>query len=429
MSYSLENIPYNLVICRYSEIALKKKNRWMFEQFLIGRISSLLGQIKRIKVTKIRGRVLIHYYDWSVLSVEDRKTISSALKYVFGLDSFSFVIKTSPEMNEISKFVMDTIGYVIEEPRSQAGTREKKSFRVRVKRIDKALCSKKDIEILLAEQILSKYEDLKVDLINAELSLYCEIHKDFAFIFYNMEKGQKGLPSGSNPPVLTLLSGGFDSPVAAYMMMRRGVLVDFLSFHSYPFTPKTTEEKVINIVKHLNKYQGARRLFLCNFLEVQKEVCAKTFETFRTIYYRRLMFKLAERIALKNGNKALVTGESVGQVASQTITNLANIDNATNMLVLRPIIGMDKESTINVARNLGTFELSAIQVPDSCTVFSPSNPSTGAPLERILRGEKLMNIEDLLNIAWKSTVAVDVQTDNETPITELFGEFPNTSNL
>ena len=113
MSYSLEKIPYNLVICRYSEIALKKKNRWMFEQFLIGRISSLLGQINKIKVTKIRGRVLIHYHDWSVLSVDDRKAISAALKYVFGLDSFSFVIKTSRDMNEVSKLVMSTIGYVI----------------------------------------------------------------------------------------------------------------------------------------------------------------------------------------------------------------------------------------------------------------------------------------------------------------------------
>ena len=237
-----------------------------------------------------------------------------------------------------------------------------------------------------------------------------------------MEKGQKGLPSGSNPPVLALLSGGFDSPVAAYMMMRRGVFVDFLSFHSHPFTPKTTEEKVINIVKHLNNYQGPRRLFLCNLLEVQKEVCAKTFETFRTIYYRRLMFKLAERIALKNGNKALITGESVGQVASQTITNLANIDNATEMLVLRPIIGMDKESTMDVARKIGTFELSAVQVPDSCTVFAPSNPSTGAPLQRILKGETRMDVEALLDIAWKSTVAVDVETGIETPITELFRE-------
>ena len=323
-------------------------------------------------------------------------------------------------MNEISTFVMSTIGYVIEELRNQAGKRKKLSFRVRVKRIDKSLCPKRDIEILLAEQILGKYGDLMVDLINAELSLYCEIHEDFTFIFYNMEKGQKGLPSGSNPPVLALLSGGFDSPVAAYMMMQRGVFVDFLSFHSYPFTPKTTEEKVVNIVKLLNKYQGARRLFFCNFLEVQKEVSAKTFETFRTIYYRRIMFKLAERIALKNGNKALVTGESVGQVASQTITNLANIDNAIDMLVLRPVIGMDKESTMDVARKLGTFELSAVQVPDSCTVFSPSSPSTGAPLERILKGEQRMNIENLLDIAWKSTVSVDVETGNETPITELF---------
>lgn len=416
MSYLSEQIPYNLVLCRYSEIALKGKNRWVFEQFLIGRISKLLAKAGKIKVTKIRGRILIHYCGWSVFTIEDRITIHDALQYVFGLDSFSFAIKTSSEIDEISRLATDTIEHVIAALRGSKDKGKALSFRVRVKRINKTLGPKKDIEITLADQVLRKYNDLKVNLICADLSLYCEIHKDFAFIFYSSEKGQKGLPTGSNPSALALLSGGFDSPVASYMMMKRGIFVDFLSFHSYPFTPKATEEKVKNIVRQLNKYQGNRRLFLCNFLEVQKEICAQTFESFRTIFYRRLMFKLAERIAVKNGNKAVITGESVGQVASQTITNLANIDNAINMLVLRPIIGMDKESTIEIAKKIGTFDLSAQQVPDSCTVFSPSNPSTGAPLEKILKGEEHIDIENLLDIAWKNTVVIDLEKNTETPL-------------
>lgn len=414
------SIPYNSVICRYNEIALKGKNRWKFEQYLTGRISKLLAHSK-LKVSKIRGRVLIHLNDWSDFSKEESFLIKDSLQYVFGLDSYSFAIKTQPDIKEIIKLALPSVNLIIEETKAKKLPNTPLTFRVRSRRADKnSFESKRALEVELADAVISKHLYLTVNLISADISLYVEIHKDKAFIYYHIENGQKGLPSGSNPPVLSLLSGGFDSPVASYMMMKRGVFVDFISFHSFPFTPMETTEKIRKIARQLNKFQGRRRLFMCNFLEVQKEICTKVYETFRTIHYRRIMFKLAERIALENGNKALVTGESVGQVASQTIVNLANIDSATEMIVLRPLIAMDKPDTMEIARKIGTHDLSAEQVPDSCTVFSPSNPATSAPRKMILKGEANMNINELIELAYKNTVLLDEETGIETPLTEVF---------
>ncbi|MEI6054425.1 MAG: tRNA uracil 4-sulfurtransferase ThiI [Lentisphaerota bacterium] len=413
-------IQYNAVICRYNEIALKGKNRWRFEQYLIGRISKLLSQ-SNLKVSKIRGRVLIHSCDWAIFSKDDYSLIKDSLQFVFGLDSYSFAISTLPSLDKILEVALPSVNLVIEETKSKKLPNAPLTFRVRSRRSDKnSFESKRALEVGIADAVISRHLYLNVNLISADINLYVELHREKAFIYYHIENGQKGLPSGSNPPVLSLLSGGFDSPVASYMMMRRGVYVDFMSFHSFPFTPLETTEKIKRIAKQLNKFQGKRRLFLCNFLEVQKEICAKVYETFRTIHYRRIMFKLAERIAHENGNKALVTGESVGQVASQTIVNLANIDSATEMIVLRPLIAMDKFDTMEIARKIGTHDLSAEQVPDSCTVFSPSNPSTSAPRKMILKGESVMNMEELIELAYRNTVLLDEETGAETPLNEVF---------
>jgi tRNA uracil 4-sulfurtransferase len=412
-------IEYNVVFCRYSEIALKGNNRWRFEQYLITRIAKLLNCIDNIVVRKIRGRVLIHLKDEKAFSEDDIYKIKDALGYVFGLDSYSFSIKIPSNIDIISDTIDQTIGKIIESAKDK--NNHKLTFRTRVRRAYKEFpLSTKDTEIKLADLVLAQYTDLSVNLKNADVTVYCEIHEKFSYIFYRKERAQGGLPSGSNQPVLSLLSGGFDSPVSSYTMMRRGVFVDYISFHSFPFTPEATVIKIRNLAKQLNKFQGERRLFVCNLLEVQKDICAGVYETFRTIHYRRIMFKIAEKIALLNGNKALVTGEAVGQVASQTIVNLANIDNAIDMLVLRPLIGADKIDIMNTAEKIGTFELSKEQVPDSCTVFSPSNPSTGAPRKMILAGEKHLDIDALVEKGYQSTVLLNPDTGEETSLDELF---------
>ena len=411
-------IPYNTVICRYNEIALKGKNRWKFEQFLTGRISKLLANSGLI-VSKTRGRILIHSLDYSIFQNENIQLIKNSLGYVFGLDTYSFAIRTETSIDSIINVALPSIELISQQNKSH--NKSEITFRVRVKRVDKTFFdSKKILENELAYTVLKQHPNFKVNLSDADISFHAEIHKEYSYIYFTIENGQKGLPLGSNPPVLTLLSGGFDSPVASYMMMKRGVYVDFISFHSAPFTPPETTEKIKKIARQLNKFQGKRQLFLCNFLEAQKEICANVYETFRTIHYRRTMFRLAEKIALLNGNKALVTGESVGQVASQTIVNLSNIESAIEMLVLRPLIAIDKHDTMEIARKIGTHDISAEQVPDSCTVFSPSNPATSASRGMILAGESRMNVNELVELAYANTVLVDLDTSKETPLSEVF---------
>ncbi|KKQ39804.1 MAG: putative tRNA sulfurtransferase, partial [Candidatus Moranbacteria bacterium GW2011_GWF2_37_7] len=318
---------------------------------------------------------------------------------------FSFAIKTSSDMNEISTFVMSTIGYVIEELRNQAGKRKKLSFRVRVKRIDKSLCPKRDIEILLAEQILGKYGDLMVDLINAELSLYCEIHEDFTFIFYNMEKGQKGLPSGSNPPVLALLSGGFDSPVATWKIMRRGAEVIFVHFHSYPSTSLASKENVREIIKILTQYQFYSKAYFVPFLDIQKSIMLNCEQSFGVILYRRFMMRIAEKIAKNENAKALITGDSLGQVASQTLENIAVVSSAIDLPILRPLIGENKEDIIKLSQEIGTFDISSRPVEDCCSLFVPKHPKTKARVEDVMEMEKKLDIDELIRSALDKTEA------------------------
>jgi tRNA uracil 4-sulfurtransferase len=414
-----DNTIYNIAICRYSEVALKGKNRWRFEKCIIDRLNKLLSGLPKITVGKIRGRIIIHNQDFSTFTKDECETIRKNINFVFGLDSFSFCIKTEATIESIRNTVSKTCKGIIEAAKTKNTT-----FRIRVKRADKGFpLATKETEINLAELFSSFDPSLRVDLSNnADISLYCEIHKDLSLIFYEKFPALGGLPSGSNHPVLSLLSGGFDSPVASYLMMRRGVFTDYLTFHSYPFTPQETVEKIKKLVRKLNKYQGNRKLFSCNFLEVQKIICAMTYETFRTIHYRRTMTRLAEKIAKLNGNMALVTGESVGQVASQTITNLANIDTATDMVILRPLISTDKIDIMRLAEKIDTHDLSKIQTPDSCTVFSPSNPSTNAPRKMILAGDKKLDIENLIELAFKHTTVIDVETNEEIPATEYFAK-------
>ncbi|MBQ4315197.1 MAG: tRNA 4-thiouridine(8) synthase ThiI, partial [Lentisphaeria bacterium] len=218
-----------------------------------------------------------------------------------------------------------------------------------------------------------------IDLDNADITLGVEVRDEFSLIYFDTYSAPGGLPVGSNPRVLTLLSGGIDSPVAAYMIMKRGSATDYVTFHSSPYTPQETVDKVEAIAALLNTFQTKGTLHVVNLLPFQKLVRDCCSERMRTVLYRRAMFRIAEKIAHKTNCRALVTGEALGQVASQTVVNLDTINRATDMLVLRPLIGEDKLDTIAIAEKIGSMELSSVQVPDSCTVFSPSSPSTAVP--------------------------------------------------
>jgi tRNA uracil 4-sulfurtransferase len=388
---------FNTIICRYCEIALKGKNRSMFEQRLIDNIRYLLKEIEEIKVIRTRGRMCIEHKGHEDFSPAELNKIKEQLPKAFGLASFSPGISCNPDIEEIKEAVKSG-----SKPTFDAAFAIKKnpSFRVRSRRSDKNFpMTSKEVEIEIAEfvDILHNSEKrLIVDLVHADITIGCEIREKSAFIFFDIFPGPGGLPTGCNSSVLALLSGGIDSPVACTMLMKRGCHVDYITFHSAPYTPPESVEKVERLVKILNEYQYPGTLFVCNLAPIQKQIRDNCSERFRTVLYRRFMFKIAEEIAKKSKNHALITGEAVGQVASQTIVNLSTINSATEMLVLRPLAGMDKEEVITIAKRIGTFDISIEQVPDSCTVFAPNAPATKAPLDKVKKEEEKLDIAKLL---------------------------------
>ncbi len=371
---------YNAVICRYHEIAIKGNNRREFERQLVGNMRDLLRGRVECRVRQVRGRVWIEPPEpGKLFSEAEQTTLRDALSRCFGLESFSPARLVPPDMAAIEAAADE-----IARPVFAAALAEKPRvrFRIRARRSDKSFpLRSKEIEIALAAVVAETVgaERLDVDLDDPELSLGCEVREEFAALFLETFRGPGGLPVGSNGKVLVLLSGGIDSPVCAYRMMKRGCAVDFLTFHSAPYTPPESEEKVKALADLLNRCQHPGTLYLCNLAPLQKQIRDRCNERDRTVLYRRAMLRIAEKVAARCGAGALATGEAVGQVASQTLRNLATINAAVKILILRPLCGADKSELIRMAEEIGTYPISIRKAPDSCTVFAPSSPATSVP--------------------------------------------------
>lgn len=378
---------YNCIICRYHEIATKGNNRHIFEKCLVDNIKHRIRDFApECKVRRIRGRVWIEPgTENNVFSADTLEQIIKTLPDVFGLESFSPAVLLPVDMDIIRKTALELA------PGAFAAYPDRKpKFRVRARRSNKRFpLTSQQIEIDLVTAIAEKLGEntFDIDLKNADITLGCEIRDEFSALYFDIFRAAGGLPVGSNPRVLTLLSGGIDSPVAAWMIMKRGSSTDYITFHSSPYTPPETVDKVRGIAAVLNSFQRKGRLFIVNLAEFQKAVRDNCSERMRTVLYRRAMFRIAEAVAKREECKALVTGEALGQVASQTVANMDTINRAIDMLVLRPLVGADKLETIAVAEKINTMKLSSVQVPDSCTVFAPSSPATSVPEELALKEE------------------------------------------
>ncbi len=387
---------YNAIICRYGEIGLKGNNRSMFENVFTDNIRRLLNDVKDLRISRIRGRVWIEHKDKSCFTKDELIIIKKQMVKLFGLESFSPVIMCNSDIDKLCEIVNQTAPEIFE-PKIE---KEKViSFRIRTKRSDKSFpLRSKDVDIKLADIIGGKYDhnSLKVNLTNPDISVGCEIRNEFSFIFYETIIGPGGLPTGSNSPIVSLVSGGIDSPVASFLAMKRGCSVEFITFHSSPYTPQESVDKVIDLVKILNQYQKPKNLHLCNLAPLQKIIRDNCSERYRTILYRRAMMRISTKLARKYKKQALLTGEAIGQVASQTVSNMSVIDSSTEMLILRPLLGMDKQEIIKIANDIDTFEISKLQVPDSCTVFAPGSPATSSRLYQLIDEEN--KIEDYENI-------------------------------
>ena len=393
----------NTILCRYCEIALKGANRSMFERALVENILRSLGGRVQVEPVRVRGRLWLHSKQ-GTFSNKELRILKQRLAKVYGLASFSPGISVAPEMDEIERAALELAAAPL---MSLLEGHDSPSFRIRTRRADKQFPLKsKDVEIRLASAIseqLDPRQQLRVNLENADFTLGCEIRRDKAFLFLDSFSAPGGLPAGSNASCLALLSGGIDSPVACAMLMKRGCRVDFITFHSHPYTPPRSVGKVRDVAKTLNSLQPPGKLFICNLAEIQKLIRDTCSPRYRTILYRRFMFRIAEAIAKRNGNQALATGEAVGQVASQTIANLAVINAATDVLVLRPLTGLDKEEIIKTAKTIDTFDISIEQVPDSCTVFAPKSPATTSKLKKIEAEEAKLDLESLLTKTIENT--------------------------
>lgn len=393
---------YDFIICHYAEIGLKGKNRKFFEEGLMENIkkSFILNSCDGIKnIKRISGRILIKIDD---RIKEDKAT--QALKNVFGIAYFSFAVNCEQDIKELNKKSFEILK-----------DKEFKTFRVETKRAEKDFpLTSQQINEQVGEYIFEKLNSknqsappaggrikFRVNLKNPDITCFIEIVEKYAFLYLEKVKGLGGLPVGVSGKAMSLLSGGIDSPVASFYGMQRGIKIIFLHFTSYPFTEQASIEKVKKIVKILNKFQFQSKLYLIPFLNIQKEILLKTKAKLRVVLYRRLMFKIAEVLAKKERIKALITGESVGQVASQTLENIGVIEEAIKSLVLRPLIGMDKEDIIKKGKEIGTFDVSILPAQDCCQRFLPKHPETKANLKKVKEEEKKLDVEKLIKEAIK----------------------------
>jgi thiamine biosynthesis protein ThiI len=375
------------IVIHYKELALKGRNRPWFVHVLMRNLRTALAGLEVSAVRSVMGRIEIDHRsdaDWPAL--RDR------IAAVFGIANFSKASRGPQDIDALAAAIVDALG------RHQHGA-EVASFRVSARRADKRFpLTSPQIERELGGRVKQAF-GWRVDLERPALTVHVEMLTDHAVFSFARERGAGGLPTGTGGRVACLLSGGIDSPVAAYRMMRRGCYVLFVHFHSYPILSRASQEKVREIAALFARHQMRSRLVLIPFGELQQQVLLAVAPELRVVIYRRLMLRIAERIARRWHARALVTGEVIGQVASQTLENLTSIAEATGLQILRPLVGMDKDEIAAEALRIGTLAISNLPDQDCCQLFTPRHPSTRATLKQIREAEATLPIEPMVAAA------------------------------
>ena len=376
-----------IILIKNGELVLKGLNRNTFEDILIKNMKRRLSDLGEFTFTKSQSTIMVKSVDGNT----DLDEAASRLTKVFGIAALSRAAVAEKDMDSIMKISRD---YLADEL-SMA-----KTFKVEAKRSDKKFPLKSpEISRELGGYLLSKFNHLRVDVHNPDVTVTVEIRDNHAFIRGNNIKGAGGMPVSTSGRAAVLISGGIDSPVASYMMAKRGIELVAVHFASPPFTTELAEKKVMELLKKVAQYSGAITTYVVPFTEIQQQIRKECPEEYFTIIMRRYMMKISEIIARHQNCSALITGESVGQVASQTIYALACTDAAASMPVFRPCIGMDKEEIISISRKIDTFETSIQPYEDCCTVFTPKHPKTRPKLEDVIQAESALNSEELINTA------------------------------
>lgn len=381
------------IVLHYGEVSIKGRNRPLFLRRLLRNVRQALSDVGPVETQMLSGRCLL-----AVPADTPWVCVEARLRQVFGLANFAPCLEAPLHLDAIKRTVSQLL----------AG-RTFASFRVTARRAFKELpFHSLELQEVLGAHVLATYQT-RVDLSHPELTVHVDIIPGRALVYSEKVPGAGGLPMGTSGRLLGLLSGGIDSPVAAYRLMRRGCHVDFVHFHSYPFLDRTSQHKAQQLAQLLTQYQYTARLFLVPFGEIQQRIVGSAPSPYRVILYRRYMLRIAEVLARQTGAGALVTGESLGQVASQTLDNLRVIEAASTLPLLRPLIGMDKAEITLQAQAIHTFPISIQPDQDCCTLFVPRHPATHSTLEAIEAAEKPLDTPALLQMALDGVQTIETQ--------------------
>ena len=382
------------------EIVLKGKNRGQFMSKLLGQIKKAISDLDHGNVYHSMGKIYIDGY-------RDEKELIKRCKHIFGIVYICPCIKVKSDLKEIEEAVVSFVGEKLKENPNF------KTFKVHCKRAYKSYpMNSMDFNNKLGGAILKNFP-LKVDVHNPDFYLYLDFKKENSYIYMEKIKAYGGLPRGTNGRGLLLLSGGIDSPVAGFLMAKRGIALDVLHFHSYPFTSQRGEEKVIKLAEKISRFSGKMTMYSVNLLNIQKEINKNCPEDQMTLLSRRFMMRIADKLSLDNSYDAIITGENLGQVASQTIDGLKVTDIITRKLVFRPLIGMDKINIIDIAREIGTYETSILPFEDCCTVFLPKHPSLRPEVEEMENSEEALDIDKLVDQAINDMKIIKIGGNHE----------------
>lgn len=387
-----------VILIKYGELSTKKGNRNFFINTLYNNVKSKLGMYD-VSINKDRAKMTIKFRD------EDLDDIVKIVGKVFGIHTFNIAYLCDSDEDAIKSTVMEVVSNT-----------NFNTFKVETKRSDKRFpIHSGDLNRILGGMILKNVPNIKVDVHNPDLLLKVEIREDGTYIYYNSFNGSGGYPVGTQPKGMLMLSGGIDSPVAGYLAMKRGIVIDAVYFEAIPHTSLEAREKVITLCRKLSSYTNHINLHIVNFTSIQEEIYKNCREDYCITIMRRMMYRIMEKLAIKYNGLAIINGESVGQVASQTLTSMSVINSVTNMPVIRPLACLDKLEIMDIARKIDTYETSILPYEDCCTVFVPKHPAINPKIETAIKEENKFDYEKLINEAVDSlnTIQVNDAVNNE----------------
>ncbi|SIS51974.1 tRNA uracil 4-sulfurtransferase ThiI [Salimicrobium flavidum] len=398
---------FDHILIRFGEMALKGKNRKHFERQLLENVQYRLKHFKKVIVKKTRGRMYV------LLNGEDPHKVMEACQQVFGIYSLSFAIHTENDLESLKEAVLSAVS--VEE--------NAKTFKISAKRADKSFpLNSKELNPALGGHILKNKDEMSVDVHHPDVELKVEIRHEGAYVTSKDYRGAGGLPIGSTGKSMIMLSGGIDSPVAGYLTMKRGVEIEAVHFHSPPYTSERAKQKVLDLTRELSKYGKRIKVHIVPFTEIQQKIHRDLPDSYGMTIMRRMMLRITERIAKREGALAITTGESLGQVASQTMESMNTINEVTNYPVIRPLATMDKLEIIDIAEKINTYDISIRPYEDCCTIFVPKEPKTKPNREKTVAIEQSVDFSEDIEKALASIETVQIDGENSSEEKGSFSE-------